>query len=1099
MTDAPEVLPLAVDKQIDQVCDRFEQAWQSGQRPQIEEVLGAEQEPQRSALLRELLRVELELIKRAGGTWLSSTYHKRFPDHGRVVDEILAETARRAVSASKDPTISFRQSADDTASQASAPTQPNGPAIPEKFGRFEILKMLGQGAMGTVYHARDPKLEREVAIKVPRLEILGGEEQVMRFRREAQAAATLRHPNICPVYEIIDEDCRYAIVMAFIVGKPLSAYIKGQQDKPIAERQAANLVRKLAIALQVAHQKGIVHRDLKPDNIMIDQEQGEPVITDFGLARMTSADDLHLTVNGQIMGTPAYMPPEQARGDLQQIGPASDIYSLGVIFYELLCGKRPFKSPSVAEVLSDILVKQPQSPSVHRPSIDRQLEAICVKAMAKKIEDRYKSMAELAAALSKYMRATGEQTKVAVSGQSAAPVAPVGWVATQPTNDLVAPPESSILVQRTLRSHGKRSSWFDGIPRSRIGLVALSGAMLLLLAGVVFFVQTKDGAIRVEINDPEIEVAIKGTDIVLKQADNGQDVKLSPGDKTLVVEWGELKFETDKLILKKGETVTVDVRLLAGKVQVHQGDQLIGEGQSPSVSLGAAPAPAIAPFNAAQAKRHQQAWADYLKLPVEYTNSVGMKFVLIPPGEFTMGSTPEEIKEALLIANANKDWEDRARSEGPQRHVILTSPMYLSIYEVTQNDYEAVMRRNPSYFSATGPGKDIVANVDTRNYPVERVSWTDAAEFCAKLSSKENLKPFYFRAGQEITPLEGTGYRLPTEGEWEFACRAGTTTKYWIGDKDEDLKWVGSYESNSGDRTRAVGQLQANPFGLLDMYGNVFEWVADWWEPTSYSESMGVPVINPVGPPSTSFQRVLRGGSHHYSASFCRSSCRRARAPAYNSPDLGFRVSLVVEAVKAIRSDRRIETTDAQPSPTASGSITVQPPAKAPDSGKSSVPPQTTNEPDSKAIIHRLVGHTNHVHWVNFSHDGHQILTGAADGQLWLWDVESGKKLREYEGHTGIVHSANFTPDGQRILTVCGDGLVRLLDASSGEVTRSFKGHTEAAFSAVLSRDEQQIFRWAMIARFAFGTWSRAGNSANSIYTRGSSETSLCHRTNGTQ
>ena len=196
-----------------------------------------------------------------------------------------------------------------------------------------------------------------------------------------------------------------------------------------------------------------------------------------------------------------------------------------------------------------------------------------------------------------------------------------------------------------------------------------------------------------------------------------------------------------------------------------------------------------------------------MKLPVEYTNGIGMKFRLIPPGEFLMGGTAAEIEEALKGVD-DKLARECIESEGPQHKVILTQPVYLGIHEVTQADYQKVMGTNPSHFAAMGPGKQALAGLDTTHNPVELVSWNDAAEFCAKLSRRESLKPFYVRSGETVTPLDGTGYRLPTEAEWEFARRAGTTTKF--GDSDRDLVRTGWVEANSGGRTHAVGELEAN-------------------------------------------------------------------------------------------------------------------------------------------------------------------------------------------------------------------------------------------------------------------------------------------------
>ncbi len=215
-----------------------------------------------------------------------------------------------------------------------------------------------------------------------------------------------------------------------------------------------------------------------------------------------------------------------------------------------------------------------------------------------------------------------------------------------------------------------------------------------------------------------------------------------------------------------------------------------------------APKPAIIPFDAAQAKRHQEAWAAYLKVPVEYTNSIGMKFRLIPPGEFTMGSTAEEIEAAVQeIDVGDTGWHGYIRSESPRHKVVLTHPVYMGTTELTQAHYEKVMGANPSHFHATGSGQQLVAGLETSEHPVERVSWYEAAEFCSKLSEREKRKPFYLCNGTSVTSLEGTGYRLPGEAEWEFACRAGTSTKHWLGDRDDEMvRGAGSAGTRPNER-----------------------------------------------------------------------------------------------------------------------------------------------------------------------------------------------------------------------------------------------------------------------------------------------------------
>jgi eukaryotic-like serine/threonine-protein kinase len=324
-----------------------------------------------------------------------------------------------------------------------------------------------------------------------------------------------------------------------------------------------------------------------------------------------------------------------------------------------------------------------------------------------------------------------------------------------------------------------------------------------------------------------------------------------------------------------------------------------------------APPPAVAPFDAAQARAHQEAWAKYLGVPVKYTNSIGMRFRLVPPGEFMMGSTPEGIETALEDAVEDKLWVAYIQSEVPKHKVILTRPFYLGVNEVTQADYKKVMGWNPSYFAPTGAGKEAIAGMDTTNHPVEGANWYDAAEFCVNLSKQEKLKPFYLRDREEISFLNGTGYRLPSEAEWEFACRAGTATRFWMGDTDDDFVRAGWFGGKSGLgvieasglRTHAAGELPSNPFGLSDMHGNVWEWVQDLWEPTFYGESAQEPAINPNNRLATNSHPVMRGGSSCFTGSFCRSSIRRAYHPAASYMDIGFRVSLPVDTVKGAKDN----------------------------------------------------------------------------------------------------------------------------------------------------------------------------------------------------
>lgn len=271
--------------------------------------------------------------------------------------------------------------------------------FPSEFGRYAIKKQLGRGAMGAVFLAQDTQLNRDIALKVPTFGDKSPANMIERFYREARSAATLTHPNICPVYDVGEHNGIHFISMGYIEGRPLSAYIESGKKQP--ERQAAAVIRKLALALQEAHDKGIIHRDLKPANIMIDH-RSEPVVMDFGLARLTNdVEEARLTREGTVMGSPAYMSPEQVEG--RKLGPQCDVYSLGVVFYELLTGQTPYQG-SVVSVIGQILAAKPKPPTELRPDISAECSAVCLKAMASKPSERFQSMAEYAEALNAFIK-----------------------------------------------------------------------------------------------------------------------------------------------------------------------------------------------------------------------------------------------------------------------------------------------------------------------------------------------------------------------------------------------------------------------------------------------------------------------------------------------------------------------------------------------------------------------------------------------------------------------------------------------------------------------------------------------------------------------
>jgi WD40 repeat protein len=262
---------------------------------------------------------------------------------------------------------------------------------------YEILGVLGRGGMGVVYHARQTKLKRLVALKMILAGAHAGPQELERFRLEAEAIARLQHPNVVQIYEVGEHEGKPYFSLEFVDGGSLQNSLTGT---PLPARDAARLVETLARAMEAAHQHGVIHRDLKPANVLL-TKTGIPKITDFGLAKQLGQDSGQ-SHTGQIMGTPSYMAPEQAAGNVKAIGAAADIYALGAMLYEMLTGRPPFKAASVLDTLEQVRTQEPVPPSQLQPKTPRDLETICLQCLHKEPARRYASAAAVADELRRF-------------------------------------------------------------------------------------------------------------------------------------------------------------------------------------------------------------------------------------------------------------------------------------------------------------------------------------------------------------------------------------------------------------------------------------------------------------------------------------------------------------------------------------------------------------------------------------------------------------------------------------------------------------------------------------------------------------------------
>ena len=712
------------------------------------------------------------------------------------------------------------------------------------FGEYVVLDKLGEGGMGVVLKAQHRRMKRFVAVKMISRKSIGSPDAVKRFYREVEAAAKLNHSNIVQAYDASERDGIHYLVMEYVEGKDLAAIVKDRG--PMAVHAAVECVLQAARGLQYAHKQGIVHRDIKPSNLLMDKD-GTVKILDMGLARVAGLvdeeDKDRITQSGQVMGTLDYMAPEQAM-DTHHADARADIYSLGCTLYRLLTGDAMYKGETLAKIIW--AHQQGPIPSLckARSEVPPQLDAVFQKMVAKKPEDRYQTMTEVIAEME------------TCGGKMSAPATSFGDEATatfQAKDNLSLLPEASpcsavtaakqqveklaaaTLSQQAVAAETSKQLTSDEklqtLPRKKKTLTVGIGLGLL---GAI-------GAIAIAV--------------IIHIRRDGKDTNLTVPDGSQVT---------------VGRDGNVDLTVPESSPRA-----LAEEGQGVRV-VDSAPPPAIAPFDEKKAKEHRTAWAKYLGVPVEMTNSIGMKLVLIPPGEFEMGSTSEEVA-AEIEGTKDKGYSSRAPAEVLRHRVKITKPFYLAPYQVTQGEYESVMGVNPSSFTEKQMDVSVfksplseadvkyrlshrqkMESKDTSRYPVETVKWDDCVEFGHKLSA---------------IPAEqaaGRVYRLPSEAEWEYACRAGTTTRWSSGADEAGFADVAWFSANSGGMTHPVGEKKPNAWGLHDMHGNVEQWCMDWFGQSYYKQS---PSSDPSGPPAGSC-RVLRGGTWRNSPSACRSAFR---------------------------------------------------------------------------------------------------------------------------------------------------------------------------------------------------------------------------------